>query len=266
MLSRFAHLRALSRSRVLTTRANGSSRILSSNERSASTSPISHELPVDSLPRFPTLSTPGGLRALDYVGTLSFAHTGALLAATSGMDALGTCVVGTITAVGGGTIRDAVILNARPFWTEEPEYLYLCLLASGLTFAMWPREKEDNSALHFVTDSAGVAAFAVIGAQNGVRAGVPAIVSVVCGMATATFGGAVRDVLCNRKVRILHSHAEVYATTAAMGAISYLGMRRMGAGVRARVGTGLVVAFAGRCFAWRYGTRLPVWQSRSETA
>lgn len=263
MQSRLLRLKSLQPSRVLRTRASGSTRLSSSKELPIFASPT---LPVDSLPRYPTLSVQGILRALDYVGTLSFAHTGAILAATSGMDALGTCVVGTITAVGGGTIRDAVILKTRPFWTEETEYLYLCLLASGLTFTMWPRGKEDDSFLHFATDSAGVAAFAVIGAQNGIRAGVPGIICVICGMATATFGGAVRDVLCNRKVRILHSHAEVYATTAAMGVIGYLGMRRLGTGLLARVGTGLTVAFAGRCYAWKYGTRLPAWPILREEA
>lgn len=228
------------------------------------TTSAARSLPIDSLPRYPTLSPAGSLRLLDYIGTLSFAHTGALLAATSGMDLLGTCVVGTITAVGGGTIRDAIILAKRPFWTSEIEYLYLCLAASGLTFALWPRGRDDDSPLHFATDALGVAAFSVIGAQNGVRAGMGGLVCVICGMATATFGGAVRDVLCNRKVRILHSQAEVYASTAAAGAASYLVARGMGARVGGRVGAGLAVAFAGRSYAWMYGTRLPVWTQDEE--
>lgn len=201
---------------------------------------------------------------MDYIGTLSFAHTGALLAASSGMDVLGTVVVGTVTAVGGGTIRDAIILSKRPFWTSETEYLYLCLAASGLTFAFWPRGRDDDSVAHFVSDALGVAAFCVIGAQNGVRAGVGGVVCTICGVATATFGGAVRDVLCSRKVRILHSQAEVYATTAAAGAASYLVARKAGAGVAGRIGAGLAVAFAGRSYAWMYGTRLPVWEEEEK--
>jgi uncharacterized membrane protein YeiH len=54
-------------------------------------------------------------------------------------------------------------------------------------------------------DTVGVGAFAVIGAMNGVRAAVPAVVSAICGMMTATFGGMVRDVTCRSKPRILHS-------------------------------------------------------------
>jgi uncharacterized membrane protein YeiH len=54
-----------------------------------------------------------------------------------------------------------------------------------------------------------VGAFAVIGAMNGVRAAVPAVVSAICGMMTATFGGMVRDVTCRSKPRILHSEKTV---------------------------------------------------------
>lgn len=233
-------------------------------EQSATTSDLKPAaLPIDSLPRYPTLSTLGILRSLDYVGTISFAHTGALLAATSGMDLLGTTVVGTITAIGGGTIRDAIILRNRPFWTEETEYLYMSAVTAMMTFALWPRDQSDESVGHFVTDALGVGAFCVIGAQNGVRAGVPGVVSVVCGVATATFGGAVRDVLCRKEVRILHSHAEIYASTAAVGAATYLAARSAGLGVVSRVGMGVGSAFAGRCWAWMYGTRLPVWKRES---
>ena len=73
----------------------------------------------EGLPRFPNLHTPTGvLRSLDWFGTVAFAASGALTAATCGCDALGTVAVGTITAVGGGTIRDAVVLNKPPFWVS----------------------------------------------------------------------------------------------------------------------------------------------------
>lgn len=208
------------------------------------------------------------LRLLDYAGTLAFASAGGGAAAAAGMDALGAVVVGTVTAVGGGTIRDAVVLRKAPFWTEEVEYLYLAIAAAGGTFLFWPRERDasggrgvprEYAAMQWA-DAAGVGAFAVIGAQNGVRARMPALVSVICGVSTATFGGAVRDITLARPVRILHSHAELYASTAAAGAATYLAVRAAGAPVAARIAAGVGTAVVGRWVSWTYGVRLPVWE------
>ncbi len=54
------------------------------------------------------------------------------------MDMLGTVVVGTITAVGGGTIRDALVMNRVPFWIEEWEYLVISAVAAAAAFFTWP--------------------------------------------------------------------------------------------------------------------------------
>lgn len=220
----------------------------------------------DGMARWPSLTSMGGvLRTLDWVGTVSFAHSGAVLAASLGMDMLGSAAVGTITAVGGGTIRDALFLARAPFWTQETEYLLLCAATAVATFALWPTVAErvsDDHPVLFGGDTLGVAAFSVIGAQNGIRAGMPLPVSVLCGVATATFGGAVRDVLCKREVRIFHSHAEIYATTAAGGASAYLGARALGASPRMRIAVGLATAATLRCLARAQGIRLPTWRDQ----
>jgi uncharacterized membrane protein YeiH len=231
----------------------------------------------DGLPRWPGLSSaPAGLRTLDYFGTLVFASSGCMAAMSCGMDALGGLMVGTVTAVGGGTVRDAIFLRKRPFWTEEVEYLYLSLGAAGATFALWPREDSDDGkhvvpARGFVedamqwADAVGVGAFATIGAQNGIRMRMPTLVTILCGVSTATFGGAMRDVLTNKPVRILHSHAELYASTAAVGASAYVMTRAAGAPVWMRIGAGVGSSVAARYASWTYGLRLPTWQlSRSE--
>lgn len=225
-------------------------------------------LPHDSLPRYPTASALGALRLSDYIGTASFAYSGSLLAAGCGMDVLGSTLVGTVTAVGGGTIRDAVILNKRPFWTDETEYLYICVATGCATFLAYsgsaPGVDREEGALEFLTDTLGVGAFCVIGAMNGARAGVPGVVCAACGMATATFGGVVRDVLCKRDVRILHSRAEIYATTAVAGAAAYLVAGRLGLSVGARVGSGVGLAVGLRAWAATNGVRLAVWERDDE--
>jgi uncharacterized membrane protein YeiH len=119
--------------------------------------------------------------------------TGAITAASSGLDVFGVTMVGTITATGGGTFRDAIFLRKQPFWVEETEYLWIAITTAVATFFAWPIVKEWQSerkrkaiakqvleevpstpptldpidAGVDVLDAIGIGAFCVIGAQNG---------------------------------------------------------------------------------------------------
>ena len=77
------------------------------------------------------------LRAGDDTGTVAFAVSGSVTAASCGMDLLGSVLVGTITAVGGGTLRDSIVLTKKPFWVEENEYLVLAVGGALLAFLFW---------------------------------------------------------------------------------------------------------------------------------
>jgi len=95
------------------------------------------------MPRYPNLTVPGLLRGSDYIGTCSFALTGTLLAASKGLDCFGAPVIGLITAIGGGTIRDFVLgAGRRAFWMEEQEYVYLALATGVATFFGWEYAKK----------------------------------------------------------------------------------------------------------------------------
>ena len=248
-----------------------------------------------SLTRYPSATSVGGvLRGLDYAGTVTFAMSGTVTAAQSGLDVFGSSMVGVITAVGGGTVRDAVFLNRRPFWTEETEYIWMGLLTGVVTFFAWPsvlrwkREKQNQQTSNASNnknkqnatgdcgttqssdyglidafldslDAVGLSAFAIVGAQNGIRAGVPGTVSAICGMATSTFGGLTRDVLCGRPVRILHSTVEVYATPALAGAVVYLSARRMGGSPALRVCASIATCMTSRYVAVSKDIKLPSW-------
>jgi len=169
------------------------------------------------------------------------------------LDLLGAVALGTITAVGGGTVRDVVILGRVPFWSGkdgEEEYLWLSLLAAGLTFFVYPKMTSafDNEAVE-LADSLGLGAFAVIGVQNGIRAGLSAPLCILCGVSTGTFGGATRDVLAQRPggVRIFNSYAEIYATVAMASGGSYLLARKMGLPLGGRIAAGVGISMAMRC-------------------
>lgn len=227
----------------------------------------------DGMPRYPNLTVPGLLRGSDYIGTCSFALTGTLLAASKGLDCFGAPIIGLITAVGGGTIRDFVLgAGRRAFWMEEQEYVYLALATGVATFFGWEYAKKhfevvrDDAWWIEASDALGVGAFCVIGCMNGVRAGVSAINCIACGVFTATGGGVVRDVIVGRPPRIFHSYATAYATPAAAGAATYLLARKMGVSTSARIVSGVTVGILGRVASESGNVRLPLYESEEAKA
>ena len=86
------------------------------------------------------------LRVLDYIGTVTFAVGGTITAGHAGLDMLGCTMVGTITAVGGGTVRDILLGQLPVFWTIEIEYILMCIAAGLTTFFLYVDSdiKSDN--------------------------------------------------------------------------------------------------------------------------
>ena len=220
-----------------------------------------------------------------------FASTGTVTGALCGMDMFGSCMIGCMTALGGGTIRDGVFLGRKAFWCEEPEYLVIAGGAAIATFVAWPEvmklqeenklrqnskelpraksssshtnpfKTRDNLDLTIDTlDALGLGAFAIIGVQNGLRLSCPPLACILLGISTATFGGVTRDIACARPVRIMHSNAEVYALAAALGGTSYLVARKMGGSPFVKIGVGMAVAMGIRAAALEWDIKLPVWE------
>ena len=230
---------------------------------------------VDGMPRYPSISSISGLlRGCDYFGTVIFAMSGSITAASCGLDVFGATAIGTITAIGGGTIRDAIILHKQPFWIEEEEYFFMACVVAFLTFFLWPSipsgnviktDNEEEGDFLWWGDAVGVGTFAVVGAMNACRMCVHPIFAVVCGVVTATFGGMIRDVVCGlpkstSRGRIFHSHSDIYGTTAAVGASSYMLLRYLKASIQSRICAGFIAAVGLRWLAKTFGIGLPSWK------
>jgi uncharacterized membrane protein YeiH len=130
---------------------------------------------------------------LEAAGVVVFALTGALVAARKRMDPFGFILLATVTGVGGGTLRD-LLLDQRVFWIEAPSDVLLC---SAVALTAWaiayfkPGTLDGWGAKRLLiwADAAGLALFAVVGAQKGLAAGVPIPSAIAFGAMTATFGG-----------------------------------------------------------------------------
>eukprot|EP00611_Tribonema_gayanum_P004573 TRINITY_DN1377_c0_g1_i1.p1 TRINITY_DN1377_c0_g1~~TRINITY_DN1377_c0_g1_i1.p1 ORF type:complete len:270 (-),score=67.37 TRINITY_DN1377_c0_g1_i1:797-1606(-) len=226
------------------------------------------DLPRESMTRYPSLRSAGGLlRSLDYLGTVAFATGGAICAGRAGMDLLGCIEIGVITAMGGGTTRDLLLGQTPVFWLQEVEYLAMCIVTSIATFYAWPHIRHmpilsasgssDDGALPRWLDTIGLGAFAVVGTQHGIRRRLHPLATVVIATITCSFGGVTRDVMTKAPIRVMHSHAELYATTAAAGSCAYLIARAAVADPLLRMAAGFGVTVAARFAAWTLDLRLP---------
>lgn len=208
------------------------------------------------------------LRFLDLGSTAVFAFEGAVVAMDVGhMDLLGCTIIGTIVAIGGGTLRDLILTAGtkgaapRPFWIDDPIYVYISVLTCVATLFFWPavRESDWNTDLAVIVaaDALGLATFAVVGSINGLSAGIAPSLCVLCGMMTATFGGLMRDVLTFQPVRILHSEKELYASCAMLGSVAYLLSKQFSLPSTWRMAISIFVTCFVRYVAVVYGIRLP---------
>ena len=158
----------------------------------------------------------------DYLGTLAFAISGIRLAAGRGLDWFGAYVVGFVTAVGGGTIRD-ILLDIKPFWLIQPSYLIITALGLIFTIIFRRQVVRLNHSL-FVFDAIGLGLFVVVGVAKSYAAGFPWWVAVIMGTVTGSFGGLLRDVLINEPPLIFRT--DFYASACVLGSIIYVLMGR----------------------------------------
>mmetsp|Transcript_31502 Transcript_31502/g.91094 ORF Transcript_31502/g.91094 Transcript_31502/m.91094 type:complete len:323 (-) Transcript_31502:14-982(-) len=206
------------------------------------------------------------VKIANYIGDASFALTGSLAAGTEGMDLCGCVIVGFVTALGGGTVRDVALGRLPIFWTTAWDEALLCVVVSTIAFFAWPRLSHalrlstDDEWL-FWTDTVGLGVFAALGAQTAVTMPVEVHCGAcaAAGMFTATFGGLTRDILCQNPPRILYSAKELYALPALVGGFATTFMlRHVGKNlVMEAVLLGVWVTIQLRVFAVNRGLRLP---------
>ena len=150
-------------------------------------------------------------------GVIVFSISGALIAASKGMDILGFVLMGAVTGVGGGTLRD-LLLDIPVFWVQEPLTIYLCIGSSALTYIANKLFVKRDFWIVWM-DAIGLSIFAVMGTKVALSHEAPLIVAVVMGVMSATFGGIMRDVLCADTLMLMHP--EMYISCALFAAVVY---------------------------------------------
>ena len=194
--------------------------------------------------------------------TLAFALSGLLEAARKKLDPVGVCLVAGLAAFGGGTLRD-VLLDRRPFvWVANPEWLWalLALCIAAMAFLRARHFAPTEKAMQW-PDALGLGLFSASGTQLALAQDLPAIVAVLMGVITATFGGVLRDIVCNEIPTALRDHRP-YAVCAFAG--GWVMVVAQGAGVPQAIALVLAAACASglRVLALVTGYTLPGWSAR----
>ncbi|WP_431992573.1 trimeric intracellular cation channel family protein [Streptomyces albogriseolus] len=195
------------------------------------------------------------LLALDLTGTFAFGLNGALTAVrTTRLDVVGVVVLGMITALGGGFIRDVLIGSLPPATLLDWRY-YTLAAVGGLTAFALSRHLRRIGTLIDVFDAIGLSTFAVIGASKALDSGLGAAPAILLGVITAVGGGTIRDTLVGQVPTVLRSG--LYAIPALVGASLTVAAVEWGlGGLPAELGAASV-CFLIRAVGLRYGLNAP---------
>lgn len=193
---------------------------------------------------------------LDILGTVVFAISGVLLAGKLHMDPFGVLVLGVVTAIGGGTIRDMALDYGPVFWIQDPTDLIAALITCVATIILVRQPRRLPKWILPVLDAIGLAVFVGIGVNKAVAAGTGPLPAISMGVLTGVGGGIIRDVLAREIPMILRT--EVYATACIIGgcahAIAYF---VFGMDLEQAMVLGMVITLSIRLAAIRWNLKLP---------
>lgn len=178
---------------------------------------------------------------LDFAGIGLFAYSGGMLASRKELDPFGAAILGAVTGMGGGTLRDVLLGEAPVYWVEAPEYLGIALAGALLGYytSPWAQSMATRRTALVWADAVGMSAFCVLGAQAGLAAGAHWSIAMLTGVMSAAFGGLLRDIIVNDVPLVLR--AEIYALAALAGAGAYVLAVALGIGTGiAAIGASLI--------------------------
>lgn len=182
------------------------------------------------------------------------AMSAALAAGRKQMDWVGVCLLGFVTALGGGSMRDVLLGNYPLSWVRNPNLLLITVGAALLTI-LCARFMHRLRGLFLFLDAVGLVVFTVIGCNVALGLGLPFVVVVVAGLITGCMGGVLRDILCS-DIPLLF-RAELYATVSVITALLYVLGLKSGINHEVAMGGAMAIGLALRLLALRLGWSMP---------
>lgn len=194
------------------------------------------------------------LLPLSLVGIVAASMTAALAAGRRSMDWVGVVLLGSVTALGGGSARDMMLGNYPLVWVHEPYLLAVTSVAALATIMLSPVIHRFRN-LFLVLDAVGLVAFTIVGCDVALKGGQHPVIVIVAGMITGCVGGVLRDVLCNDVPLLFRS--ELYASVAVVTGLLYVIGLRIGFNPDLVSAVALTAGLAFRLLAIRYRWEMP---------
>ncbi len=190
---------------------------------------------------------------IEFAGTFAFAISGIRLASAKKFDWFGALVVGFVTAIGGGTLRD-LFLGVTPFWMLSSVYIWCTVLALFFVILFRKYLVHLNNTF-FWFDSIGLGLFVVVGVEKTMELGFPFWVIILMGTTTGIFGGIIRDILIN-EIPIIFTQ-ELYAVACIIGAAVFCILMHFNVSLTISEIATAITVFVVRIVATKFQLRLP---------
>jgi len=191
---------------------------------------------------------------IDILGTIAFAISGVLIAMDKKLDLFGVIIIAFVTAIGGGTLRDLLIGNVPVVWMRDLTYVITILATVSVAILFSSKLKYLRKSL-FLFDTIGIGLYTMVGVEKGLQADLLPIMCIFLGTITASFGGVIRDILCNEISVIFRK--EIYATACILGGATYFLFQFLNIPEQYAFALGIVGVISLRLAAVKFGISLP---------
>jgi uncharacterized membrane protein YeiH len=196
------------------------------------------------------------IKLIEILAILVFAFSGFIEARGKKMDVVGVFTVAFITAFGGGTLRD-ILLDKRPlFWVTHQEYailIFVLALVAAPLIRMLGKIVSERSFI--IADAIGLGLFSIAGVSEAQAAGMPLFIAAMMGVITGTFGGVLRDIVCN-EIPMLLRDGKPYAICSFVGCWAYILMQNAGIPPDFSLWTSALLIVALRLVTWSKDLRV----------
>lgn len=186
---------------------------------------------------------------VDLFGTGIFAISGVVTAIQKKFDLVGTLIIGFVTAIGGGTLRDMLIGRFPVGWLNDRNYLLVILAGCVIAYTFKNQVRKFKRSM-FLFDTVGIGLFTILGIQTALKYDLNIEICLLMGVISACFGGIIRDVLTNEIPLIFRK--EIYATACFIGGIVYIILTKVSYMENLNIAVSIFTVILIRYFSIRY--------------
>lgn len=202
---------------------------------------------------------------LEHFGVTVAALTGVLGARGKQIDLFGVIVIAMVTAFGGGTVRDILLVEPPVFWVADPAFVANAFLTALATFYL-VRWHELPASILLVADAFALAFFTMLGARKGLVFGVAPTIAIAMGVITGVAGGVFRDLLLGQLPLVFQRETYLYATAAFFGAILYVALIQVPGDRQVALIVGTAATLLLRLAGIRWRIALPMFRPKNTIA